>query len=99
MAKPDVLMVGHYPDWETPLLGTRLRRPQIVARRDRARFLERRRPAHPRHRDQRRARRRRQLIDACPKLEIIACFGVGFDAIDLERAKAREIRSPIRPTC
>jgi lactate dehydrogenase-like 2-hydroxyacid dehydrogenase len=32
------------------------------------------------------------LIDACPKLEIIACFGVGFDAIDLDRARARGIR-------
>ena len=33
-----------------------------------------------------------ELIDACPKLEIIACFGVGFDAIDVERARARGIR-------
>lgn len=29
------------------------------------------------------------LIDALPKLEIIACYGVGVDAIDLERARAR----------
>ena len=33
-----------------------------------------------------------ELIDACPKLEIIACFGVGFDAIDLDRARARGVR-------
>jgi hydroxypyruvate reductase len=34
---------------------------------------------------------RADVIDALPKLEIIACYGVGVDAIDLERAKARGI--------
>lgn len=33
-----------------------------------------------------------ELIDALPKLEIIACFGVGTDAIDLAAARARGIR-------
>jgi lactate dehydrogenase-like 2-hydroxyacid dehydrogenase len=32
------------------------------------------------------------LIDAFPKLEIIACFGVGVDGIDLAHARARGIR-------
>jgi lactate dehydrogenase-like 2-hydroxyacid dehydrogenase len=31
------------------------------------------------------------LIDALPKLEIIACYGVGTDGIDLERARARGV--------
>jgi len=31
------------------------------------------------------------LIDALPKLEIIASFGVGFDTIDLEAARRRKI--------
>jgi lactate dehydrogenase-like 2-hydroxyacid dehydrogenase len=31
------------------------------------------------------------LMDALPKTEIIACFGVGVDAIDLEAAKQRKI--------
>jgi D-3-phosphoglycerate dehydrogenase len=33
-----------------------------------------------------------ELIGALPKLEIIACFGVGTDAIDLSAARARGIR-------
>jgi hydroxypyruvate reductase len=32
-----------------------------------------------------------ELIDALPKLELIACYGVGVDAIDLVRAKARGV--------
>lgn len=31
------------------------------------------------------------LMDALPKLEIIACFGVGVDAVDIKAAKARNI--------
>jgi D-3-phosphoglycerate dehydrogenase len=32
------------------------------------------------------------LMDACSKLEIVACFGVGVDGIDLAHARARGIR-------
>jgi lactate dehydrogenase-like 2-hydroxyacid dehydrogenase len=31
------------------------------------------------------------MMDALPKTEIIACFGVGYDAIDIATAKARNI--------
>jgi lactate dehydrogenase-like 2-hydroxyacid dehydrogenase len=37
------------------------------------------------------------IIDALPKLEIIAINGVGTDAVDLERARARGIRVTITP--
>lgn len=33
-----------------------------------------------------------EIMDALPKLEIISCYGVGTDAIDLQAAKARGIR-------
>jgi len=33
-----------------------------------------------------------QIMDALPKLEIISCYGVGTDAIDLQAAKDRGIR-------
>ena len=34
---------------------------------------------------------RADVIDALPKLELIACYGVGVDAIDLQRARERGI--------
>jgi lactate dehydrogenase-like 2-hydroxyacid dehydrogenase len=38
-----------------------------------------------------------EIIDALPKLEIIAINGVGTDAVDLERARARGIRVTTTP--
>ena len=92
MTKPDVLMVGRYPEWEMPLFERDYVVHKLWLADDRARFLSEV------------GQRIRaiatngvlgagaELIDACPKLEIIACFGVGFDAIDLNRAHARGIR-------
>src|SRR5690242_10124307 len=37
------------------------------------------------------------LVDALPALEIIAINGIGTDAVDLERAKARNIRVTTTP--
>ena len=39
----------------------------------------------------------REVIDALPKLELICCFGVGVDAIDLISAKARGIKVTTTP--
>ncbi|MGV3651978.1 MAG: 2-hydroxyacid dehydrogenase [Devosia sp.] len=33
-----------------------------------------------------------ELINSLPNLEIIACFGVGYDAVDVAAAKARKVR-------
>ena len=92
MSKPDVLMVGPYPDWEMEPLERDYVIHKLWLADDRPRFLD---EAGPRIRaiatngvlgaDA-------ALIDACPNLEIVASFGVGFDAIDLKRARARGIR-------
>lgn len=34
----------------------------------------------------------RELIEACPALEIISVYGVGHDAVNLGAARARGIR-------
>ena len=92
MTKPDVLMVGPYPEWEMPPLERDYVVHKLWLAEDRARFLS---EVGPRIRaiatDGVRGANG-ELIDACPRLEIIACFGVGFDAIDLDRARARGVR-------
>jgi lactate dehydrogenase-like 2-hydroxyacid dehydrogenase len=85
-------MVGPYPDWEMPLFERDYILHKFWLAGDRAQFL---REVGPRIRaiaTNGVLGAGAGLIDACPKLEIIACFGVGFDAIDLDRAKARGIR-------
>ena len=92
MTKPDVLMVGRYPDWEMPLFERDYVIHKLWLAGDRVRFLSEVGPSIRAIATNGVLGAGAELIDACPKLEIIACFGVGFDAIDLDRAKARGIR-------
>ncbi len=92
MTKPDLLMVGRYPEWEMPPLERDYVVHKLWLAEDRSRFLT---DVGPRVRaiaTNGVLGASAELIDACPRLEIIACFGVGFDAIDLDRARARRVR-------
>ena len=91
-SKPDVLMVGRYPEWEMPLFERDYVVHKLWLATDRARFLREVGPLIRAIATNGVLGAGAELIDACPKLEIIACFGVGFDAIDLDRARARGIR-------
>jgi lactate dehydrogenase-like 2-hydroxyacid dehydrogenase len=91
-SKPDVLMVGRYPEWEMPLFERDYVVHTLWLAGDRARFLSEVGPLIRAIATNGVLGAGAALIDACPKLEIIACFGVGFDAIDLDRARARGIR-------
>jgi D-3-phosphoglycerate dehydrogenase len=92
MMKPQVLMAGRYPDWEMPLIERDYDVHKLWLAEDRARFLAEVGPRIRAIATNGVAGAGPELIDACPKLEIIACFGVGFDAIDLERARERGVR-------
>ena len=92
MAKPDVLMVSRYPDWEMAPLERDYAVHKLWLAEDRPRFLGEIGPKVRAIATNGVLGAGAELIDACPKLEIIACFGVGFDAIDLDRARARGIR-------
>ncbi len=92
MTKPDVLMVGPYPDWEMPPLERDYIIHKLWLAEDRARFLSEVGPRIRAIATNGVLGANAELIEACPRLEIIACFGVGFDAIDLDRARARGVR-------
>jgi len=85
-------MVGRYPDWEMPEFERDYIVHKLWLADDRAAFLREVGPKIRAIATNGVLGAGAALIDACPKLEIIACFGVGFDAIDLERAKARGVR-------
>ena len=91
-SKPELLVVGAYPDWDLAALEKTYTLRKLWEAPDQAAFLAE-------HGRNIRAIGTRgdlgasaALIAALPGLEIIACNGVGLDAIDLHAAKARGIK-------
>jgi lactate dehydrogenase-like 2-hydroxyacid dehydrogenase len=97
MKKPEILMTGPYPPWEMPLLE----QAYVIHR-----LWESTEPQAliAEHASAIRAIATRgdlgastALIASLPNLEMIACFGVGTDAIDLAAARARNIKVSYTP--
>lgn len=92
MTKPDILLMGAYPDWDLADLGERYQVHKIYEAEDRDAFLTK----HAR--DIRAIATRGELgasaalMQKLPNLEIVSCYGVGTDAIDLPHARERGIR-------
>ena len=92
MNKPDILQIGPYPSWDIEALEKSFtlhryfeaddKRAFVAERADRIRGIATRGELGA----------DRDLITALPNLEVVAVYGVGFDAVDLEAARARGIR-------
>lgn len=91
MPNPTVLLAGAYPAQDMKALEARFTLLRYWEAEDKAAFLQTHAP------DVRALATRgdlgadKSLIDALPQLEIIACYGVGVDAIDLKAAAARSV--------
>jgi lactate dehydrogenase-like 2-hydroxyacid dehydrogenase len=92
MSKPVVLQVGSYPDWDQQPIDAAFDARRLYEAKDRPAFLAANGP------DVRAIATRgdlgasRAVIAACPKLEMIAVYGVGYDAVDLAACRERGIR-------
>ena len=92
MLRPTVLMIGAYPEWDmAPLERDYVLRKLWLAA-DKEAFLAEAAPEARAIATRGELGASAALIDRCPKLEIVACYGVGVDAIDLARARARGVR-------
>ncbi|MEM8978099.1 MAG: 2-hydroxyacid dehydrogenase [Pseudomonadota bacterium] len=92
MSKPTVLQVGPYPAWDQDPLDTAFDIKRLFDASDKSAFLAQ-------HGKDVRAIATRgelgadaEMIDACPSLELISVYGVGYDAVDLDACKAKGIR-------
>jgi lactate dehydrogenase-like 2-hydroxyacid dehydrogenase len=92
MAKPDILLVGPYPEWDLVELEAQYSVRKLYEAEDRDAFVQD-------HADGIRAIATRgelgasaELIDRLPKLEIVSVYGVGYDAVNLDACRARGIR-------
>ena len=92
MTKVEILQVGPYPEWDQGPLDAAFTAHRYYEAADMAAFLA---EVGPRVRG---IATRGELgataavIAACPALEVIAVYGVGYDAVDLAACRARGIR-------
>ena len=89
---PDVLMIGPYPAWDLEPMTAAYRLHRLWEAEDRQASLEQVAPSVRAIATRGELGADAELIAQLPALEIIACYGVGTDAINLAAARERGIR-------
>jgi lactate dehydrogenase-like 2-hydroxyacid dehydrogenase len=90
--KPGLLVVGELPAWDLEALSERFDLHLYYAAEDKTAMLARGRETIRAISTKGEIGADAAMMDALPKVEIIACYGVGYDLIDVIAAKARGIR-------
>ena len=92
MSKPDILLIGLYPEWDMVELEAQYNVLKFYEAEDRDAFVRD-------HADGIRAIATRgelgasaELVGRLPKLEIVSVYGVGYDAVNLDACRERGIR-------
>ena len=91
MTKPHILQLGGYPDWDQVPLETSFALHRYDHATDKAAFLAQVGPLIRGIATNGGLGASADIIAACPNLEIIAVYGVGYDTVDLAACKARGI--------
>ena len=91
MSKPNILQMGDYPEWDqTPLeVAYTMYRYDLAT--NKAAFLTEVGASIEGIATRGDKGASAQIIAACPNLKVIAIYGVGFDAVDLDACRARGI--------
>ncbi|MCJ8311022.1 MAG: 2-hydroxyacid dehydrogenase [Rhizobiaceae bacterium] len=92
MHKPDILQVGPYPQWDQVPLDERFTTHKLFEATDKDAFLAEHGPTIRAIATRGELGADARMIAACPNLEIVSLYGVGFDAVDLEACRAQNIR-------
>lgn len=92
MTKPDVLQVGAYPDWDQVPLDAAFTMHRWWEAGDKAALLAQVGPRVRAIATRGDLGASEAMIAACPALEMISVFGVGYDAVHLPSCRARGIR-------
>ena len=91
MSKPEILLIGPYPAWDMEPLEHDYAVHRLWEARDRDALITEVAPRIRGVATRGELGANATLIDALPVLEIISCYGVGTDAIDLVRARTRGV--------
>ncbi len=92
MTKPNILQVGPYPEWDQVPLDASFHMHRYFEATDKAAFLAEVGPQIKGIATRGELGANAAMIAACPQLEVISVYGVGYDAVDLEAARARGIK-------
>lgn len=92
MTKPQILQMGPYPEWDKVPLEEAfiVHRYDLAA--DKAALLAEVGPSVRGIATRGELGASAEVIAACPNLEVIAVYGVGYDAVNLDACRARGIR-------
>lgn len=91
MTKPHILQIGSYPDQDQVPLDADFICHRYFEAKDKAAFLADVGPKVRAIATRGDLGATKAVIDACPNLEMIAVYGVGYDAVDLAACRARGI--------
>lgn len=92
MIKPDILQMGPYPEWDQAPLETSFNMHRYFEAADKEAFLKEVGPKITGIATRGELGASADIIQACPKLEVVSVYGVGFDAVDLAACRERGIR-------
>lgn len=92
MTTPHILQVGPYPEWDQVPLDAAFHMHRYYEAADKAAFLAEVGPQVRGIATRGEMGANAAMIAACPKLEVISVYGVGYDAVDLAACRARGIR-------
>ncbi len=91
MTKPHVLQMGALPDWDEAPLRAAYELHRYFEAADKASYLAEVGPHVRAVATRGDLGAPADLIKACPALELVSVYGVGYDAVDLEACRARGI--------
>ncbi|MDE3240557.1 MAG: 2-hydroxyacid dehydrogenase [Paracoccaceae bacterium] len=92
MGKVELLQMGPYPDWDQNPLDEAFVMHRYFEAADKAAFLAEVGPRVRGIATRGELGANATVIAACPNLEVISVYGVGFDAVDLSACRPRGIR-------
>ncbi len=92
MSKPGILQVGPYPEWDQVPLEERFHVHKFFNAVDPDAMLKDVGTSVKGIATRGELGANREMIEACPNLEIISVYGVGFDTVDLDACRERNIR-------
>ncbi len=92
MKKPHILQTGPYPAWDQEPLDAAFQMHRYYEAADKPAFLAEFGPQVRGIATRGELGADAAMIAACPQLEVISVYGVGYDAVDLAACRARGIR-------